>query len=504
MPRPKSPFCANADVIAADIARLPESAPIPGVLARANVSKGRNTGATVACVLVFGLIAAFLLPGCGPTPVPTPVPPAQASPSPAAAATSLFSQDIAAAEAGQAVLALRAAGPGTSWGKSGAEAATLAVYLDGSQRADVVLFGGESGFTYTVLLGALQPGSHRLELREEPAKSAARAAGARVDEATVRIYATQDPLYQVLAHAPIIYGREESRYSDTPLFMYYETSGQAAARTIQYTVIFSNEDGGTAADGLMARWGRLTDIEWVYRVVVDQTGNAVREEYQDKDHGTSLFQGQHDGQHPLLRDATRNNLFADSGTSSYRFALAPLENLTAGSREEIMDLHPWMYQVMSEEWQREGQSQTEKSANPSTRAVSDPRNYLYVEFRSGPQPGLVCDAKLAFAAKLRGSETWYSSDHGEDSLRIQNNNGWRRGAIELPPGTKAEHVDALRFAVYPGKQQPPCALLVNGVRKVFVLGQDYAPGASILSWSGEQALDADPATPLPESLTLSP
>jgi len=228
----------------------------------------------------------------------------------------------------------------------------------------------------------------------------------------------------------------------------------------------------------------------------------VRAEYQDKDHGNTLFAGQTDGRQPLLRVVTKNNLVADSGTSSYRFALAPLEALTAGSREEMMDLHPWMYRVMAEEWEREGQNQTEKTASAQTRAVSDPRNYLYVEFRSGPEPGLVCDAKLAIAARLSSDGAWYSSDHGEDSLRIQNNNGWRRSAIELPPGTTAGQVDALRFTVYPGKQQPGCALVLRNIRKVFMLDQDYVPGPSILSWAGEQALDTDAATPHPESFIV--
>jgi len=414
----------------------------------------------------------------------------------------VFSQTITVPEDGQVVLSLRASAPGASWQRQGAEAATVSVHVDGAYRADVVLFRGETPHTYDVLLGQMSKGSHRLDVRLEAAKSAAQAREARVDEAAVRAYNAKHPLYLILAHAPILYGREDARYSDTPLFMYYEVSGNTELTTVQYTIIFSNEDGGTAADALMGRWGRLTDIEWVYRAVVDQSGKAVRGEFQDKDHGTTILTGKSDGRQPLLKNVTKNNLFADSGTSSYRFALAPLEALIAGSREEMMDLHPWMYQVMAEEWEREGQSQTEKTANPQTRAVSDPRNYLYVEFRSGPEPGLVCDAKLAFAAKLRGSDVWYSSDHGDDSLRIQNNNGWRRGAIELPPDTQADQVEALRFTVYAGKQQPLCSLVVRDVRKVFLLGQDYVPGPSMLTWKGEQILSPDRATVHPDTFMI--
>ena len=41
---------------------------------------------------------------------------------------------------------------------------------------------------------------------------------------------------------------------------------------LRYSVVFSNEDGGTPSDRLMATWGRLTDIEYVYAVERDTDG----------------------------------------------------------------------------------------------------------------------------------------------------------------------------------------------------------------------------------------
>ena len=108
---------------------------------------------------------------------------------------------------------------------------------------------------------------------------------------------------------------------------------------------------------------------------------------------------------------------------------------------------------MAEEWERERQALTERDADPNTRAVSDPRNYLYVEFKSGAQANPACDAKLAIQVKLRGSDRWYSSDHENESLQIQSQ-GWRRGTIELPPGTTGLQVESLRFVAYPGKSSP--------------------------------------------------
>lgn len=460
----------------------------------------------VPALLVGSMLLAgsMLLTACT-AGTPTATAPAPAAGTPAASVL-VVEKEVTLATGGEAVLALRAGAPGTAWARQGAEAATVSVHVDGAYKADVVLFRGETVFTYEALLGELAAGKHQVAVRLEPAKSAAAAKEVKVEDAAVRVYPPGDPLYEVMAYAPILYGRDESRYSDTPLFTYYEVVQYGVSRTIQYTWIFSNEDGGTAADALMSRWGRLTDIEWVYRVTLAQgassaAGAVLKEEFQDKDHNTAAFKGSKDGRHPLLKNVTRNNLFADVGTSAYRFALVPAETLTAGSREEMMDLHPWTYRVMAEEWQREAQDGTEKTASPDTRQVSDPRNYLYVEFNSGPLPGQACDGKLAFQAKLRDGERWYSSDHAVDSLRIQGAVGWRRGTIELPPGTTAGQVEGLRFVIYPGKATA-CALAVTGVRKVFLLGQDYVPGPSLWAWSGQQALDADPASATPDTFTL--
>ena len=51
------------------------------------------------------------------------------------------------------------------------------------------------------------------------------------------------------------------------LLMYYEILHEANGNLIvRYTAIFTNEDGGTQTAALMARWGRATDIEWVYQI----------------------------------------------------------------------------------------------------------------------------------------------------------------------------------------------------------------------------------------------
>ena len=74
--------------------------------------------------------------------------------------------------------------------------------------------------------------------------------------------------------APIVYARPNTvgKFTDLPLLMWYEIVPTPRGRQFRYSVIFSNEDGGTQTDRLMATWGRTTDIEFVYGVEVDDAG----------------------------------------------------------------------------------------------------------------------------------------------------------------------------------------------------------------------------------------
>ena len=64
--------------------------------------------------------------------------------------------------------------------------------------------------------------------------------------------------------------------SDMPLLTWYETDETPRGRRIRYSVVFTNEDGGTPVDRLMATWGRTTDVEFVYAVELDAEGPRAR------------------------------------------------------------------------------------------------------------------------------------------------------------------------------------------------------------------------------------
>lgn len=414
----------------------------------------------------------------------------------------LWSGAWKAASAGEGVVTVTAAAPGTCWAEKGREAAVLAVWLDGQYLGDIVLFMGAQAHSYPFMLGPVEAGEHRVGLMPAPGKGAD--APVTVTDVQFTLYRAEDPLYTVVRNSPLIYGRPVMNRSDTPLLAYHEKAEADGRTTISYTVIFSNEDGGTNPPGLMARWGRVTDIEWVYSVTLDGAGRRIAEEIQAKDHKTVPFAGQRRGEHPLLRVSTDNNMVSDSGTSPLLFAPVFAEALPAASpREAMMDLHPWSYRVMGEELAREGVEAPGQAATPE---VSDPRNYLYVTYKARfdfPSGGSQCGLQLAASAYDGASSAWYASDHGRPDLRVSLD-GWRRIAIELPPGTKPEQVTQLQFRVYAtgAKGASPCREVIEAVGPVFMLDESYRPQESLWSWQGSVALDADEATPEAAELTL--
>jgi hypothetical protein len=184
----------------------------------------------------------------------------------------------------------------------------------------------------------------------------------------VQVVAPDDPAAVVQEHSPILYGRDlpeiagryENNRTDVPLLTYHTIQENEGGETIiEYSVIWSNEDGGTNTPALMARWGRSTDIEWIYRIVLGPEGETRSEVYQGPDHATLPFTGAKEDGHPLLQTATSNNVLNQvvdpSVTSGYRFFLDPSQTQPADrAREVLMDANPWSYQVMAKELIREG------------------------------------------------------------------------------------------------------------------------------------------------------
>jgi CheY-like chemotaxis protein len=376
---------------------------------------------------------------------------------------------------GEAVAELSLRGPGTDWAETGHEAALATVLVDGRAQQQIMVYGGAGPFSYTVFLGALPEGEHGVEVRGE---------GVQLVQAKFREDASD-----VVANAPVLFARANTigKYTDIPLIVYCERLSENGEAFLQYTVIFSNEDGGTSTRALMARWGRTTDIEYVYRAFLSPDGrHARRATIQAANHKELEFHGKLDGSHPLLMPITDNNMIGEADAPTpIRYQIAPiLVDLTGHSREEVMDQHPFAYRVMAKELKREGKLRPFGTVDGEK--VSDPINYLYFEMKLTNS-----EASVATLVRLKGNARWYGSHlgHADFAIRTWRRNsaespkGFVRTTVELPPGTKADQIAEIGFECLVLDKAADSACGVEAVTKAFLLDRNYAPAPNIWTLS---------------------
>jgi len=400
----------------------------------------------------------------------------------------------------EVVLLASASCPGCSWGRKGHEGALLTLEVDGRYSQHLALTRGARPAEYRVALGGLAAGDHRLRLVLDRRHTPPQVAGAAVLALAVRSVPATTPEHHALAHAPFVYARPGSvaAASDLPLVTWYESEPLPDGGTrLRYSIVFSNEDGGTPPDRLMATWGRLTDIEYVYGVDLDAKGVVVSSEFQGKDHKLLPFAGAREGTHPLLYVVTTNNMVDDHGAAEVRFAPAPTRfDLGGVSREVVMDAEPWTYRVSAEEVRREGR--VDAHARPGDSRIPDPRRYATLEACAPAE-----DATVAFAIGVRGRDgvRWFASDGGRPEFRIARSaihfpTGCFRGAVALPAGAGAGDLVGLRLRAFtrvPGKDEAPLPAgagraRLTSINRLFLLKPDDEPGPNLLQWRGDVPL----------------
>lgn len=328
----------------------------------------------------------------------------------------------------ESFLTIEAVTANASWATKDAESAVLTIFVDGEYNQDVMLFAGKEKFAHRVLLGKFGRGKHAVEAFLNKARSARNVGQTKISAFRVDSAAPKSPADRVaLENAPLLYLRPATidKYSDIPLLTYYEILPPNAENTykIRYTTIFTNEDGGTQTAALMARWGRATDIEYVYEIDV-KDGALQTEIIQGANHEIKNFGGKRVfGAHPVIYDATVNNNFADSGCSKLRTMLLPVRaDLSKKSRETVMDENSWTYRLMAEEMQRENRIDPE---NLGENTIADLRDYIYAEIYSEPQ-----NASVAVETKTPDGKI-LSSDDGKPLLRVSRP-GFLRIALRMP------------------------------------------------------------------------
>jgi hypothetical protein len=413
-------------------------------------------------------------------------------------------------EGAEVIANIAASCHGCDWSRTGHEAAVLRLEVDGKYSQHLFLTRGAVPAEYRVLLAGLPAGQHHLTFTYDAGPWSKAPHTASVSRVAFTPVAASNPEHGVMELAPVLYIRPNTvgRFTDVPLIMWYEIDKTERGRRIRYSVIFTNEDGGTPASRLLATWGRLTDIEYVYGIEFDNAGNVLEETFQGDGHGFVPFKGKREGRHPVLYVATDNNMVSDKGTTEQRFALVPqFFDLTDASREKVMDANAWAYAVTAREARREGR--VVKSPPPGSKQIVDPRRYAVVEMCTAADDTTF--ATFTFAVGVshgNGSTRFYDSTGGVPEFRISRSpdnypNSCFRGAVALPAGTGGENVTALQVTAHkrtPKKGEAPPTnkgpAHLRRVNELFLMNNADLPEPSLFAWTGEEALalDGPPAT----------
>lgn len=389
----------------------------------------------------------------------------------------------------EVVAELELSSPSSDWGAAGREAAVAAIGLDGETKHHVFVFAEKDSRLYRVFLGPLGPGPHTLSVGRDPRHSAA-GSDLVIGGARIRPLPPGDPLFEPVRHAPVLFVRADTigRFSDAPLLVYCRRGRDARGPWLEYTAVFSNEDGGTSARDLMARWGRTTDIEYVYRVWLDPEGRPARTLIQTREHQDVPYDGPYFGLHPILVPVTDNNMVEPVAGDAppLRFQLAPmLADLAGGSRELVMDSEPFTYEIACKEIRREGKIRA-PGAWIDGEKIADPALYFVAEFRAETQ-----NAAVQLLYRFRGENLWRGSSLGIARNFIERG-GWARTAVELADGRAFSEISEFAFQCLSRRDLERQPVPKNGRCRIARLGK-------FLTFDSRCRPVAAPAPAIPEN-----
>jgi hypothetical protein len=393
----------------------------------------------------------------------------------AAAAASGAQRPAAAFQTGDGAMAIVTVSPVDGCRAGDApRVSALGVWVDGRYDHELLVFPGSGRNQYDTLTGPFSRGRHSVELRASAFWTSASCV--RATALTVAPVAAGDARHVAVAHAPVVELRADTvgEQTDVPLFEYVEDLAQGGERLLRYTVVFSNEDGGTQTRALVARWGRTADIEQVLEVAL-RDGRAVREEFQGPDHETLPFKGRRLGTAPILLVATLNNMVTDKGRGVARVRPVPEPvDLAHATRESTLDSRPWAYQVMQAEMAAEGRIARVPSSDPRwARVAADPREYVYFEAKLTLSQGAMA------AAWTRDADGKRSSSHyGQSSLSV-NRDGWVRIGVPVGPNPSSSVVETGWTCVKAAGDGPAGTCVVEATR-AFAFGTEWSPGVNLV------------------------
>ena len=291
--------------------------------------------------------------------------------------------------------------------------------------------------------------------------------------------------------APILYARANTvgEFTDVPMLMWYEMETTSRGWRLRYSVVFSNEDGGTATDRLMATWGRTTDIEYVYGVEVDDARSDPRGGISGSRPRSAAVQGtprrRASAAVGVDRQQHGQRVGHDAGALCAGGGAIRPGQPVARSRDgsACLDLH------------RGGAGDDARGQDRGRRASG-----IGKDSRSAPFRPVEACTELENAARRvfgpsggqHGAPRWYDSDRGLSEFRIVRS-GCFRGAVPLP--ASAGRPEAVRFRAFSRAQRGAApassSVVLTRVNTVFTLDERYQPGRSLFSWTGSIPLPVD-------------
>lgn len=422
--------------------------------------------------------------------------------------------------AGDGLLRLAMSAPKTSWGAKLPSSTVVDITLTDTTTSTTVstqqfvLYDGANTFTYAGFTGpATTADAYQVTVNAEASHSAggqswpqgSSTPTAMIVDSQLEVVDPSNPQYLAMAYAPVMFGRSTSALHDVPLLVDATATPVAnGATTLSYTVIWSHEDTGTGFVPFLewGTWGRMTDIENAISFTVASDGSvsnasdlwggepatgfpdsqgAIQEVDQP-------FTGQWDGHHPILRDATGNNDFSQSGTTPFRFQLAPVPGPAAGqTRESVMDANPFTYTISGQEVAR---WYGDVSTDPQSPQPGDARQYASIDLDTSG----TAVSSIAVDLQLAASPTWYASDL--HSGYPANGTGHIRTVVKLPTGWQSQPITGVQLQVY-----PPSAASSVTVNSIKVLA--LQPNWSLTTETIPTPLVVGGITSVPTALTAS-
>lgn len=388
---------------------------------------------------------------------------------------------------GDGLLRLALEAPGTSWGPGAPSSTVVDATLTDQAAHQVVstqqfvLFWGAPPFVYAGFTGPVRTSDHySLRVAIEPPTSQGglsqpspgRQPQVVLLASALEVVSPANPQYLAYAYAPVMYGRSTSALHDVPLLMYANvTPAGGGSNTVSYVIVWSHEDAGTGFLPFLewGRWGRLTDVEDAISFTVAPNGSVSKARYLwggeppsgFPDSQTALqevdesFTGTWWGHHPVLRDATGNNDFAEHGTTTFRFQLAPVAAPPPGStRDAVMDANPFTYEVMSDEVAR---WYSDISTSPTSPNLGQAEQYAIVDLDTSGK-GV---SSVAVDLRLAGYPQWFRSDLGWGYPLVST--GHVRTVVKLPVGWSSSRLVGVQLAV-----EPPSAAATVAVHSLHV------------------------------------